>query len=330
MPPPGPVIASDPVEDASNNTILFDKQVSTIIEMAPDIWKHTSGIKDMPNSLRVYVLIHRIISRFQVEFNHEPNLDHFIDAFANHDVPKPLKNAPGLSCKACQVESSHQLTGAYYAKPTDRKTFNVLTLLSHFKTQHLPAQQYGFSQGHQGPTLDWKENMIELPSDRFISGLIHAPGMDDDKLLMIARVFPSLFPMPLPKIGVIDHNGVASPSLASSRDGKTVPGPNGTTVEALEKSISSALVTPKVDSPKPPQQPQEDFDLPRPAPHADSDDTIAVANGQHASRDSPSGERRQRYYAEPRYYVSVNTAFNCHQFIGANQNCTTGVKRPDG
>lgn len=311
MPPPAPPAqvtpssVPDASEEASYSTSLFDKQVSTIIEMAPDIWKHTSGIKDMPNSLRVYVLLHRIISRFHVEFNHEPNLSHLIDAFSNHEVPKSLRYAPGLSCKACQVETSHQLTGAYYAKPMDRKTFNVSSLLSHFKNQHLPAQHYGFNHGQPGPMLDWKEDMIELPSERFISGLIHAPGMDDDKLLMIATVFPSLFPMPLPKIGVIGNNGlIASPIEKNERD---VVAPTGVGVEAApDKSTSGPLVSTQGDSPKPLKPSEEAYDPQRPALHTKHDDVPGSNVKTHPSRDSrdsPSGDRRQRYYNESRYYV---------------------------
>ncbi|EAT87860.2 hypothetical protein SNOG_04100 [Parastagonospora nodorum SN15] len=206
MPPPGHVVPDlnpNNAEDAGHSTSLFDKQVSTVIETSQDIWKATSGVKDMPNSLRIYVLLHRVISKFHVEFNYEPNLNHFIDAFSNHETPKGLKLAPGLSCKACQVGATHQLTGAYYAKPAERKTYTALNLLLHFRTQHLTPLPYNTGYGQQTHTSDWKEDMIELPGERFISGLMHAPGMDDEKLLMIATVFPSLFPMPLPKIGLM-------------------------------------------------------------------------------------------------------------------------------
>lgn len=115
MPPPAHGLA-DPVPNgdgaSAHSTASFDKEVSTIIGLAQDMWKQTSGIKDMPNSLRIYVLLHRVISRFHIEFNYEPNLNHFIGALSNHEISKALKNAPGLSCKACQLQSTHHLTGA--------------------------------------------------------------------------------------------------------------------------------------------------------------------------------------------------------------------------
>ncbi|KAH8732917.1 hypothetical protein GQ44DRAFT_734839 [Phaeosphaeriaceae sp. PMI808] len=293
MLPPGlavPEPTLDNTDDAGHSTSLFDKQVSTVIKMSQDMWKHTSGIKDMPNSLRVYVLLHRVISKFHVDFNHEPNMTHFMHAFANHEVPKALKLAPGLSCKACLVESSHQLTGAFYAKPTERKTYVVSALLSHFKTVHLTSQVYSTGHGQQSPPLDWKEDMIELPSDRFISGLIHAPGMDDEKLLMIATVFPSLFPLPLPKISVIDSNGLASPARSRPKD---APG----------QSEPPSLTSAQRNSPGLPKSSTDEYDprnLKIPAQTTESSSTMK----RHQShRESPSSDRRQRGYAEPHYFL---------------------------
>lgn len=219
MPPPPHGIV-DPAangEDSNHSTASFDKEVSTIIGLAQDMWKQTSGIKDMPNSLRIYVLLHRVISKFHIEFNYEPNLNHFIGALSNHEISKALKNAPGLSCKACQLQSSHHLTGAYYTKPEERRTYTVLTLFQHFRSQHLAPNPSGIGYGQAPSALDWKEEMIELPSERIISGLIHAPGMDDDKLLMIATTFPSLFPHPLPTIGKIEDDGLTSLLLRDPR-----------------------------------------------------------------------------------------------------------------
>jgi hypothetical protein len=246
MPPPPPGHAaqdsvSTNADDAGHSTILFDKQVSTVIEMSRDLWNHTTGIKDMTNSLRMYILLHRVISKFHVEFNHEPTLTHFIDAFSNHEIPKGLKLAPGLSCKACQQESSQQLTGAYYAKPAERKTYTVLNLLLHFRAVHLAPVPYGSAYGQQHHSMDWKEHMIELPSDRIISGLLHAPGMDDEKLLTIATVFPSLFPMPLPKISGADSNRLASPPLSEPKETITTNGSSGDTpIKSRPSSIASA------------------------------------------------------------------------------------------
>ncbi|KAJ4372117.1 hypothetical protein N0V83_003890 [Neocucurbitaria cava] len=306
MPPPGQGpsdISSHGNEDASHSTSSFDKQVSTIIGMAQDIWKQTSGIKDMPNSLRVYVLLHRVISKFHIEFNHEPNLNHFIDALSNHDIPRGLRNAPGLSCKACQVTASHQHTTSYYSKPEERKTYTVLNLLSHFKGQHLAMQQPGLILGQQAAFLDWKEDMIELPNERFILGLIHAPGMDDQKLLIIATVFPSLFPVPLPKIGVIDNHGAASPASSGSKDVDGTSSTPATAGDAPKAPEQPSLVSAQKESSLPPKPTQVEYDPLRPTLIAQVNENSTSTNKRHSYQASPPAERRQRYYAEPRYYV---------------------------
>jgi len=287
-------------DDSGHSTSSFDKQVSTVIRLAKEIWKQTSGIKDMPNSLRVYVLLHRVIFKFQVEFSHEPNLNHFIDALSNHEMPKALKNAPGLSCKACQVGSFHQHASAYYAKSEERRTYTVMNLLSHFKSQHMPFQPIGPNNGHV-PSLDWKEDMIELPGERFISGLIHTPGMDDEKLLLVATVFPKQFPMPLPRIGVIDSHGVASPASSGLREVSDAPGSHTEESEmprTFELGSGSGEITqPSIIS----------------GAELDSHQSILTAKGHEQAtakdkkrynEESPPAARRQRYRAESQYHPS--------------------------
>jgi hypothetical protein len=337
MPPPGqgvPATSFNGTEDAGQSTSSFDKQVSTVIGMTQDIWKRTSGIKDMPNSLRVYVLLHRVISKFHVEFNHEPNLNHFIDALSNHEMPKALKNAPGLSCKACQDDSSHRHAGAFYSKSEERTTYTVLGLLSHFRTQHLPYQQPLPGHGLQVPSPDWKENMIELPSDRFISGLIHAPGMDDEKLLMIATVFPSLFPMPLPKIGVIDSHGLASPASSGPKEGKGTSGMTDVPGEVTEYPGLSITNAAQNDVALPPKPVETGYDS-RPAFAGEPNEASSSMNRKRSYRDSPPTERRQSHYAEPRYYVGdlrnfamcVNEA-NVHACQMSRDHPDDGYHRP--
>lgn len=307
MPPPGqcaPELVSNGIKDAGHSTSSFDQQVSTVIKMAQDLWKQTSGIKDMPNSLRIYVLLHRIISKFHVEFNHEPNLTHFHDAFSNHEIPKALKNASGLSCKACQVESSHQLMGAYYSKPEERKTYTVLNLFTHFRTLHLLHTQPGPNHGQQAASLDWKEDMIELPSERFISGLIHAPGMDDEKLLMIATVFPSLFPMPLPRIGVVNSHGIASPASPEHKEAKDTSHATDTSSSTHEGPESSSLASIQTELPAPLKPTEDEYDPLRPALTARVNEASSVPNKKYSYRDSPPSDRRQRYYTEPQYVMS--------------------------
>ncbi|KAI8940445.1 hypothetical protein NX059_004131 [Plenodomus lindquistii] len=304
VPPPGQGVQEPQPgmgEETGHSTSSFDKQVSTVINLAQEIWKQTSGIKDMPNSLRIYVLLHRIIFRFHVEFNHEPTLNHFIDALSNHEMPKALKHAPGLSCKACQTGALSQHASAYYAKAEERRTYTVIALLSHFRSYHLQFQPMGPGHGPM-PALDWKEDMIELPSDRFISGLIHAPGMDDEKLLLIARIFPNSFPMPLPKIGVIDGKGLASPASSEPKQAADAPGPTGSEEEA-ERPRNPAPTSGPSDSSQPSTVKGDEYDPRRPAMTTESNDQAAPKNKKRFYEESPPAARRQRFQGEPQYYM---------------------------
>lgn len=282
-------------DDTNHRTSQFDKQVSTVIEMAKDIWKQTSGIKDLPNSLRIYVLVQRVISKFHIEFNHEPSLDHLIDAFSSLEIPRDLKNAPGLSCKACQAEYS------YYSRQGERKPYTVLKLFLHFKSQHSGPQVSAFGNSQPPGLLDWKENMIELPSDRVISGLIHAPGMDDDKLHMVATVFPTLFPTPLPKIGKIDNAEVTSPSRTLPKDKKDGTNLGEPTGKSAQGSGPSSLASPYMGSSRPHKPTEDEYDPQRPAlsTHARNPSRTNIRRVSH--RGSPPSDYHHRYYAEPRY-----------------------------
>lgn len=306
MPPPPPHGIHDAVPngngDSGHSTASFDKEVSTIIGLAQDMWKQTSGIKDMPNSLRIYVLLHRVISKFHIEFNYEPNLNHFIGALSNHEISKALKNAPGLSCKACQLQSSNHLTGAYYQKPEERRTYTVLTLFQHFRGQHLGVNPSGFGYGQAPAAMDWKEDMIELPSERIISGLIHAPGMDDEKLLMIATTFPSLFPLPLPTIGKIEDDGMTSPaSSGPMKDALRASGTPGVTLDRSGTNISAS----HTQSPGPTKATDDEYNPERPSTATGrGNQGPGLGSRKRLHRDSPPEQRGERFYGESRYYVS--------------------------
>ncbi|KAF2270419.1 hypothetical protein CC78DRAFT_573700 [Lojkania enalia] len=290
--------------DSTHRTSLYDKQVSTVIQMAEEIWKQTSGVKDLPSSVRIYVLLQRVIFKFQLEFNHEPTLNQFLDALSSHQILEVLKDASGLSCKACQDGFFHQSSSTYSSRLEERKTYTVLNLFLHFKSHHLAPQASGYGNGHPPTQPDWKEDMIELPSDRLISGLIHAPGMDDDKLHMIATVFPRLFPTPLPRIGVIEPNGVPSPANSASKDSKDASKAGGTPGVLTDKSGTSSLAASYPDSPRPPIPSEDEYDPLRPALPAQVNQYARATNRKYSYQvNPPHTDRRPRYYAEPRYYV---------------------------
>ncbi|KAF2681890.1 hypothetical protein K458DRAFT_391402 [Lentithecium fluviatile CBS 122367] len=320
-PPPGPSQAqgiadtSHQSDEANHRTGLYGKQVSTVMELTQDIWKQTSGIKDLPNSLRIYVLLQRIISKFHVEFNHEPNLNHIIDAFSNQELPRALKDAPGLSCKACQDDPSSSVS-----RQEERRTYIALDLLYHFQSHHSGVPTSGYRNGYPANSLDWKEDMIELPSDRFISGLIHAPGMDDDKLHMVATVFPRLFPTPLPKIGVVDNHGGTSPAHSTSKDSKDALATAGTSGLPIDKSGPPSSGSPYTGSPRQSKTTDDGYDPERPALHNQANPPGRLPQRNRSYHGStPPADRRPRYFAEPRYYVGSSQTLS-ERVMGADDS----------
>lgn len=312
-------------DDTNHRTSLFDKQVSTVMEVAQDIWKQTSGIKDLPNSLRIYVLLQRVISKFHMEFNYEPSLDHFIDAFSSHEVPRALKNAPGLSCKACQEEYSR------HGRQEERKTYTVLNLFLHFRSQHSGPHTPGYINGPLPSSLDWKENMIELPSDRAISGLIHAPGMDDDKLHMVATVFPMLFPTPLPKIGKTDNGEVDSPARSLPKDTKGAASFGGTPGLPRGASGPPSLASPYAGSPNPPNPTDDEYDPQRPSLPSQARISTRTHARRISYRETSPNEYRYRYLGESRQSVGFLQKPSI-KVIGADNNVPQqlmGSGRPD-
>lgn len=160
----------------------------------------------------------------------------------------------------------------------------------------------GIGYGQAPTSMDWKEDMIELPSERIISGLIHAPGMDDEKLLMIATTFPSLFPLPLPTIGKIEDDEMTSP--ASSIPMKDALRASGTPGAARDRSGTNMRAS-RTHSPRPLKATDDEYNLERPSTATDRANQAPSLGGKKRSyHDSPPELRGERYYGEPRYYVS--------------------------
>ena len=207
-PPPVPPNAPGPMVNS-----MYQTQLDEMASIARKIWFGSSGIKDLPSSVRAYVVIHQVVSQFKQRFPNEPSLAMFIDGLAHHAGMKPINNVNGLTCKSC-VTGGYALGTSYHAHPPslplgDRKVYTLPALLSHFQAMHVgrPAPPNPLTGETANRRLDWKIDMIELPEMSSVSDLVHAPGMDDSKLQIIAQVFPHAFPGPLPVLGHANNSG---------------------------------------------------------------------------------------------------------------------------
>ena len=179
---------------------MYKIQMDDMARHARDVWIATAGIKDIPQSVRIHVVIHHTASRFAARFTNEPSLAMFIDGIDHSAVMRPVRSLNGLACKTCVH------TGAGTG---ERRLFTLPHLLNHFKNMHVenPHMPMNVPSPQGIPRLDWKTEMIELPENPLILNLVKANGMDDVKLELIAWALPGVFPSPLPKVGAAGNLG---------------------------------------------------------------------------------------------------------------------------
>lgn len=213
---------------------LYQKDLNEMAQHARDVWFGTSGIKDIPQSVRIYVVIHHVVTRFQQHHTNEPSLAMFIDGLDHSPLMRPVRSLNGLACKTCVTYGTGSSTG-FHSHPQqttiDRKLYTLPHLLNHFKSSHVEKVRstVDLQSGLESSRLDWKRDMIELPETPLIADLINAPGMDDAKLHLIATVFPGVFPNPLPSIGSsrnlgpIPKYGVGFSSASNLRYNYAIP-----------------------------------------------------------------------------------------------------------
>lgn len=184
------------------NTELYQHQVDEMVKHARDFWFATSGIKDIPQSVRIFVVIQHMVARYEKVYSSEPSLGMFIDGLDHNSLMKPVRSLNGLACKVCVTNGSgaNGEPNPFAPLPTgDRRLYTLPHLLNHFKTAHLeePLQPFAVPvDGIENPRIDWKVDMIELPEKSLIADLTEKPGLDDAKLELIAQVFQEFFPLP--------------------------------------------------------------------------------------------------------------------------------------
>jgi hypothetical protein len=189
-----------------------ESQVAKVSADAREIWDQLDGVKELQEALecvRMFTVLHHMVKRFMLHFYHAPLLDTLTDALATNELMKPIKSTHALACKICTAEQTDGTADkiSYYARISKMKLYNISALVTHFKLTH---QRNG--------VLNWDLNLIELPDSALVGELIRKPGMDDQKLKLIAAAFPGAFPSPLPRIGTVSEappdpgpdNGLAS------------------------------------------------------------------------------------------------------------------------
>ncbi|KAB8356636.1 hypothetical protein FH972_024213 [Carpinus fangiana] len=186
---PPPYSQAYPPPPLSSN--LYQTQLEEVANVAREVWGLVSNVRSLAQSVRVFCVITSVVNRFQQRFSNEPSLDLFTDCLINHSLMRPLKDANPLACKVC-VENNESREGSnspsFPLSSGERKLYPFHSLLVHFKNVHIEHAMHGQEENR----LDWKNDMIELPSDEYISKLSRAPGIDRAKMALLVATFPSM------------------------------------------------------------------------------------------------------------------------------------------
>ena len=176
-------------------------QMDEMAKHAKDVFMGIGGVKDLPGSVRIFVVIQHTVSRFKAAFPNEPSLAMFIDGLDHNSIMRPVRSVNGLGCKTC-IRSG-----------TSAKLYTLPHLVNHFRSTHA---EHALGYGHtEDQPLDWKSDMIDLPETRVISDLANASGMTDGKLSLIAWAFPEVFSSSSP----VDRNRLDGGNLPIYRNG---------------------------------------------------------------------------------------------------------------
>ena len=179
---------------------IYNVQCEEMISSARYAWDAMRGISSLPDNVRLFVIIHQVFVGFASKrFTNKPTLSMFTDCVLHKPVLSPLKDMHDFHCKICHTNVPPGFTVA-------SNEYDLTDLLSHFQKMHVeigatsPQSTYGrtpATPGGDAGRQDWETEMVQLPNETLIRGLVHASGMTTAALGCIAASFPSLIFEPL-------------------------------------------------------------------------------------------------------------------------------------
>ncbi|RMZ78021.1 hypothetical protein DV737_g4081, partial [Chaetothyriales sp. CBS 132003] len=207
------------------------------------IWAEGKSItKATASKFAADVLIH-VRRRFYETIMEE---DHAMEA---KQIVLPPDSLPDGSRKLKLEDMSTKLDVAnVFGSSQKLPKYLVPELLDHFQKTHLeldarsPPRAFGrpiSTSTMDAPRMDWKFDMIELPHASVIRNLMDAPGMNLQKLQVIASVLPHYFPQPLPPI-----DPVPLKAREPSKKASAPPARLGSSTRYTERGRRSHMGTP--------------------------------------------------------------------------------------
>lgn len=175
------------------STSSHQSHANEIVSLVRELWYMTEGVHDLPEALRLSVVIQLTCSTFSQRFNDDLGLHLFLSCVQNRPELDFLIGVSGLQCSVCssRLEMSPRDSVGWF--PSGR---SLSELLTHFQRTHIDFDasshtEYGIlSSGSRTSTsstrLDWRRDMILLPSRAEIQAFLHSPSNDSQKVQIIA------------------------------------------------------------------------------------------------------------------------------------------------
>ena len=167
---------------------IYHVQCEELVASAKRIWDAIDDIRHLPSSLQIYVVIHQVAMSFSRRFTNEPTLPMFSECVNYKPLLTSLRDLTGLTCRACHTYGESSGDAAV--------NLGLPELLQHFQTYHIEydvkSPQSHFirpmpASSISAHRMDWKFDMVDLPAEAVIRGIIRLPGMDQQKLEMVCR-----------------------------------------------------------------------------------------------------------------------------------------------
>ncbi|KAL7628172.1 hypothetical protein AAE478_002370 [Parahypoxylon ruwenzoriense] len=163
----------------SNLAGRYYAQLEYVARNSRELWSSTAGLKELPGSIRVHVVIHYVVQRFRSLFAESPPLATFIDGLSNNKEMRPVRNVNGLVCKACYLG-----LGNGTLADRGRRTFSLPQLVNHFQQRHVEQPQ-----AVGALSLDWTVDMVHTPDLSVIFSLRNSANMDSQKWYLVSGAF---------------------------------------------------------------------------------------------------------------------------------------------
>jgi hypothetical protein len=222
---------------------IYQVQIQELARNAREIWEGTSGVTEMPDYIRLQVIIHHVVLRFKDKYTNEPSLALFTDGLNNNSQMAPMRALSGLSCKACAT--TNRMSGAYGNEDNrewEHKLHTLPALLAHFQSAHVEHAQPIVipSSGIEMPRPDWKFDMVAMPDGNAVRKLMYSSGITSTALNLIATVLPNYCPSSSPRIDPTAFYGNSDVTTIQSELGKSSNDHNSLQESIVESKVPFA------------------------------------------------------------------------------------------